>query len=96
MYITPPQNKDPKTLFEYSVRRVISLGMMNVPNTHAAWANLIFRYDSNYTRDIYVVSSDEISGLLNSTIYDLFGLFDSLESFYEKIIDRWLFYHDSI
>ena len=49
-----------------------------------------------FTRDIYVVSSDEISGLLNSTIYDLFGLFDSLESFYEKIIDRWLFYHDSI
>lgn len=45
MYITPPQNKDPKTLFEYSVRRVISLGMMNVPNTHAAWANLIFRYE---------------------------------------------------
>ena len=45
MYITPPQNKDPKTLFEYSVRRVISLGMMNVPNTHAAWANLIVRYE---------------------------------------------------
>ena len=45
MYITPPQNKEPLTLFEYSVRRVISLGMMNVPKTHAAWANLIFRYE---------------------------------------------------
>ena len=49
-----------------------------------------------FTRDIYVVSSDEINELLNSTIYDLFSLFDSLESFYEKIIDRWLFYHDII
>lgn len=45
MYITPPQNKEPLTLFEYCVRRVISLGMMNVPNTHAAWANLIFKYE---------------------------------------------------
>ncbi len=49
-----------------------------------------------FIRDIYVVSSDEINELLNSTIYDLFSLFDSLESFYEKIIDRWLFYHDII
>lgn len=45
MYITPPKNKDPQTLFEFSVRRVISLGMMNVPNTHASWANLIFKYE---------------------------------------------------
>ena len=45
MYITPPKNKDPQTLFEFSVRRVISLGMMNVSNTHASWANLIFKYE---------------------------------------------------
>ena len=49
-----------------------------------------------FTRDVYVASSDEINQILNSSIFDLYGLFDSLESFYEKIIDRWLFYHDII
>ena len=45
MSITPPQNKDPLELFEYSVRKVISLGMMNESRTHQAWANLIFGYE---------------------------------------------------
>ena len=39
-------NKKPLALFEYSVRKVLSLGMMNVPNTHQTWANLIFSYES--------------------------------------------------
>lgn len=45
MYIAPPQNNDPRKLFEYSVRKVISLGMMNEHRTHQAWANLIFGYE---------------------------------------------------
>ena len=40
-----PVNTNPLTLFEFSVRKVISLGMMNVSNTHQAWANLIFNYE---------------------------------------------------
>lgn len=42
MYISTPENNQPLTLFEYSVRRVISLGLMNERNTHQSWANLIF------------------------------------------------------
>jgi len=45
MYISAPANKQPLTLFEYSVRRVISLGMMNERNTHQSWANRIFSYE---------------------------------------------------
>ncbi len=45
MYILPPRNNEPLTLFEYSVRKVISLGMMNVTKSHLAWANLIFNYE---------------------------------------------------
>ena len=40
-----PTSKDPLALFEYSVRRVISLGMMGDSNTHQAWATLIFKYE---------------------------------------------------
>lgn len=40
-----PTNKDPRALFEYSVRRIIALGMMNESKTHQAWANLIFNYE---------------------------------------------------
>ena len=45
MYINPPLNDDTLALFEYSVRKVMSLGMMNETNTHAAWAALIFDYE---------------------------------------------------
>ena len=40
-----PVNTKPLTLFEFSVRKVISLGMMDVSNTHQVWANLIFNYE---------------------------------------------------
>lgn len=40
-----PSNNDPQTLFEYSVRKVLSLGLMNETNTHQVWANLIFNYE---------------------------------------------------
>ena len=36
-----PVNNEPLTLFEFSVRKVIALGMMGVSNTHQSWANLI-------------------------------------------------------
>ena len=45
MYISAPANNQPLTLFEYSVRRVISLGLMNERNTHQSWANRIFSYE---------------------------------------------------
>jgi len=38
-----PSGKDPLALFEFSVRRVVSLGMMNDINTHQVWANYIFK-----------------------------------------------------
>lgn len=38
-----PSGKDPFALFEFSVRRVVSLGMMNDINTHQVWANYIFK-----------------------------------------------------
>lgn len=40
-----PTSKDPLALFEYSVRMVISHGMMGESNTHQAWATLIFKYE---------------------------------------------------
>lgn len=40
-----PTSKDPLELFEFSVRRVISLGMMGESNTHQTWATLIFNYE---------------------------------------------------
>ena len=45
MSILPPINNDPLTLFEYSVRKVISLGLINESRGHAAWASLIFDYE---------------------------------------------------
>jgi len=40
-----PTNREPLALFEYSVRKVLSLGMMGVSNYHQAWATLIFNYE---------------------------------------------------
>ena len=48
MSITPPHNKNPRALFEYSVRKIISLGLMNEARTHQAWASLIFDYEKKY------------------------------------------------
>lgn len=45
MYISAPANNQALTLFEFSVRRVISLGMMNERNSHQSWANRIFSYE---------------------------------------------------
>lgn len=47
MYIAPPSNHQPLTLFEYSVRQVLSLSLMTETKTHATWANLIFRYEKD-------------------------------------------------
>ena len=44
-YSRIPSSKDPLALFEYSVRQVVSLGMMNDINTHQVWANYIFKYE---------------------------------------------------
>ena len=56
MYIQPPPNNKPLTLFEYSVRRVISRGIMDETYTHAAWANLIFDYEKDANMRSYLMS----------------------------------------
>ena len=38
-----PSINDPLALFEYSVRKVVELGLMNESNTHQVWANHIFK-----------------------------------------------------
>lgn len=40
-----PENQSPLCLFEYSVRKVRSLELMNTPKPHQIWANLIFDYE---------------------------------------------------
>lgn len=40
-----PANRQPLTLFEFSVRKVRLLGMMDETKSHQAWANLIFNYE---------------------------------------------------
>ena len=70
MSITPPQNKDPLALFEYSVRKVISLGMMNEARTHQAWASLIFGYEKkSYDRsDLMSIVKHEFSQYFNEDL----------------------------
>lgn len=40
-----PNNNSPLALFEYSVKKVISLGLIYEKNTHQSWANYIFDYE---------------------------------------------------
>ena len=47
MHIDPPVNNHPLALFEYSVRKVILLGLMDETRAHKAWATLIFDYEKN-------------------------------------------------
>lgn len=63
MSITPPQNRNPLALFEYSVRKVVSLGMMDESKTHKAWAGLIFDYEKkSYNRsDLMSIVKHEFS-----------------------------------
>lgn len=56
MYITPPHNNQPLTLFEYSVRKVMALGLMNESRVHKAWATLIFDYEKNAEMRTYLMS----------------------------------------
>ena len=41
-----PINNEPLSLFEYSVKKVRDLDMMNVSNSHQIWANIIFAYET--------------------------------------------------
>ncbi len=56
MYIPHPSNNNSLTLFEYSVRRAISSGLMNKTHTHLAWANLIFDYEKDANMRSYLMS----------------------------------------
>ena len=74
MYIQPPSNNKPLTLFEYSVRRVSSLGMMNEAKTHQSWANLIFNYEKKaYVRsDLMSIVKREYSRYFNEDLQYMF------------------------
>lgn len=74
MYIEPPLNKKPLTLFEYSVRRVVALGMMNETKTHQTWANLIFNYEKKaYVRsELMSIVKREYSRYFNETLQYMF------------------------
>lgn len=74
MHTPPPANNRPLTLFEYSVRRVITLGMMNETKTHQAWANLIFSYEKkSYVRsDLMSIVKREYSRYFNEELQYMF------------------------
>lgn len=71
---TIPTNKDPLALFEYSVRRVITLGMMGETNTHQAWATLIFNYEKkSYVRgELMSIVKREYSKYFNEELQYMF------------------------
>ncbi len=56
MYTAPPCNTEPHTLFEYSVRQVMALGLMGEEKSHAAWANLIFKYEKDANMRSHLMS----------------------------------------
>ena len=68
--MTIPANKEPLTLFEYSVRKVISLGKMNATNTHQVWANLIFGYEkkSSERSELMSIVKHEYSSYFNEEL----------------------------
>lgn len=65
-----PRNREPLTLFEYSVRKVISLGMMDDTNSHQTWANLIFNYEKkSFVRsDLMSIVKREYSKYFNEDL----------------------------
>lgn len=69
-----PTNRDPLALFEYSVRRVIALGMMGERNTHQAWATLIFNYEKkSYVRgELMSIVKREYSKYFNEELQYIF------------------------
>lgn len=74
MYKQPPADNKPLTLFEYSVRRVISLGMMNETKSHQSWANLIFDYEKKaFVRsELMSIVKREYSSYFNETLQYMF------------------------
>lgn len=78
MYIQPPSNNDPLTLFEYCVRRVRSLKMMNMSNNHQTWANLIFSYEKDA----------HMRGELMSKVKHAYSYYFSADLQYQFLEDR--------
>lgn len=56
MKIFPQINDDSRTLFEYSVRKVLSRGIIDEENTHATWAFLIFDYEKDANMRSHLMS----------------------------------------
>lgn len=73
-YSEKPSGKTPLALFEYSVRKVFSLGLMNVANAHQAWANLVFNYESKfYVRSEYMsIVKREFSSYFDGELHYMF------------------------
>lgn len=74
MYIPPPSNNNPLTLFEYSVRKVILLGMMNEKKSHQSWSNLIFNYENKYfvRSELMSIVKREYSRFFNEELHYMF------------------------
>ena len=74
MYIQPPKDNKPLSLFEYSVRKVLSLGMMNEKRAHAAWATLIFDYErKSYARsELMSIVKREYSRYFDENLHYMF------------------------
>ena len=83
-----PSNKRPLTLFEYSVRKVLSLGMMNVKKTHQAWANTIFTYENKaFVRsELMSIVKHEFSRYFNEDLQYMF-LEDKIKANFPQFFD---------
>lgn len=69
-----PANKEPLTLFGYSVRKVIELGKLGEKNTHQVWANYIFNYENNaiVRSELMSIVKREYSGYFNEELQYMF------------------------
>lgn len=83
-----PSAKDPHALFEYSVRRVVSLGMMNDTNAHQVWANYIFRDEPKaFVRsDLMSIVKHEYSGYFSEDLHYMF-LGEKIKSNFPEFFD---------
>jgi len=72
--ISNPANRKPLTLFEYSVRKVLSLGLINESKNHQTWANIIFNYEKQaFVRsELMSIVKHEYSSYFNEELKYMF------------------------
>lgn len=72
--IEKPYNREPLTLFEYSVKRVLALRLMGSAFSHQTWANYIFKYEmkANVRSDLMSIVKREYSAYFNEELHYMF------------------------